>query len=239
MENAATKRFYKEVSLEAVTDGFCVLLDGRIARTPGHNALEAPTKALADAVAKEWEAQDERLNHREMRLTALLAKAIDGGDAAASEGRQEILRYLETDALCYRADAPQKLVKRQAELWDPFLEWFHKDFGLDVVVTNGVMAVTQPAELIEAVAKVLLQATVFEIVAVANATKITGSAILAIVMGRGWVEPESVFRASRLDEHFQAEKWGVDEEAAERELLLQHDFYACAKFLRLLSGASN
>ena len=238
-ESTLPKKTYKEVSVGTASDGFSVLLDGRAARTPGRNALVAPTKALADAVAQEWNEQDKTINQREMPLTVLLSKAIDGGKAAASEGRQEILKYLETDALCYRAEAPQKLVEHQADIWDPYIVWFKEEFGVQLAITSGVTAVQQPKAAAEVVSTVLGQASTFEVAGIANATKITGSALLALALWRDESNSESLFKASRLDEHFQAELWGEDKEAAERESLLQRDFYACAKFLRLLSAADN
>ena len=73
----AAKRFYKETGIAEETKGFVVTLDGRQLRSPARNALILPTKALALAVAAEWDAQTDLIEPIAMPLMSLAATAVD------------------------------------------------------------------------------------------------------------------------------------------------------------------
>ena len=55
------KRFYKSV---AVTETFGIALDGKTVKTPLKAPLVLPNRALAEAVAAEWEAQTEVIDRK-------------------------------------------------------------------------------------------------------------------------------------------------------------------------------
>ena len=118
------KRFYKQASVMPGADGgFVVALDGKPVRTPSRQELGVADAGLAEALAAEWEAQKDKIDPATMPLTRLVNTAIDGVAAAQEEVFEEILRYAGSDLLCYRADAPEALVARETELWDPYLDW--------------------------------------------------------------------------------------------------------------------
>src|SRR5450432_933283 len=120
------RRFYKSAHVDQSDDAFAIRLDGRAVRTPGKHILAAPTRALADALAAEWNAQDELIDPLNMPLTRLANSIIDGVVAAPAAVAAEIEKYLASDLLVYRAPAPPSLVARQAQVWDPLLDWAHE-----------------------------------------------------------------------------------------------------------------
>src|SRR5438045_8385381 len=65
------KRFYKSVGLTETPDGFSVTLDGRIIKTPAKRLLLVPSRAVAEGIAAEWEAQKEASDPTSMPLTRL------------------------------------------------------------------------------------------------------------------------------------------------------------------------
>lgn len=227
------KRFYKTVSLEAVEDGHGVLLDGRRALTKARRPLVAPAADLGAAVAAEWEAQGEHIDRETMPLTALLSAAIDYGEEDAEANRTEVLNYLRSDLLCYRAAAPQALAERQAIMWDPYLDWLRAEFGARLIVTEGVSAVDQPENAVAAVGGVLEEMSAHHLIALKGATAISGSAILALALWKSASPAEDIFEASLVDERFQQERWGVDAEAEAREQGMRREFLQIAEFLRL------
>ena len=233
-EETKVKRFYKAAAAEAVEDQYVILLDGRAAKTIGRNQLRAPSKSLADAIAAEWDAQSEFIDRNTMPLTALLAGAIDQKASCAEDPVDEILSFLKTDLLCYRADKPAALQERQAAAWDPYLSWFDATFGARLGTTTGIAAVEQPGEALDAVREELAKAAPFTAPAVKIATEITGSAVLALGLWRGEFDQDAIFDASRVDEAFQEERWGVDAEAEARTKRLAADFAAVARFLSLV-----
>jgi chaperone required for assembly of F1-ATPase len=231
------KRIYKDVAVKPQGEGYCVTLDGREARTLTRAALAAPSENLADAVAAEWDAQGELIDRQTMPLTALLSAAIDAGDAGAAQWRAEILNYLGSDLLCYRAETPAALAARQSQVWDPYIDWLGEETGAALAVTTGVTAVAQPGEAITQVARVLEAPAAFALFGIYTATKISGSAVLALALWKDAWPVDDIFAASRLDEHFQEQRWGADTEAKAREQQLQTEFAAVAEFMRLMKDA--
>ena len=74
---ARAKRFYEAVATEARTDGWRILLDGRVVKTPKRADLLLPTEPLAEAVAAEWRAQGPQIDTASMPLTKLANSTID------------------------------------------------------------------------------------------------------------------------------------------------------------------
>lgn len=234
---ASIKRFYKDVSVAETQGGFEIRLDGKALKAESAGALLSPTRALADGIAKEWASQQGEIQRGTQKLTALMTAAQTSDEETAARWREEILAYLGSDLLCYRADRPDDLARRQAAAWDPYLNWFKETFGAALTKTVGVVAIKQPGEAIAAVRGRVEKASRPERLALRQATAITGSAVLALALWCGEFSPEDLFAASIVDETHQAEKWGWDAEAQARLDLMRGEFIQLAEFLRLLHQA--
>lgn len=228
------KRFYEKAEAAPGEGGWRVFLDGREARTMGRRSLACRSKALAEAVAGEWAAQGAHIDRNAMPLTALLSAALDGGPEKAGEWAEEVLNYLGSDLVCYRAGEPALLVARQAEVWDPYLDWFAAEYGTRLVAVTGLIAAPQPEAALNAARRDLSEKAPETLLGLKIATAITGSAVLALALWKGAFAPEAIFRASRLDERFQEERWGVDGEAKARERQMEAEFAGVAGFIRLI-----
>ena len=210
------KRFYKRVTVGRAKNGFTVLLDGKAVRTPGRNILVLPTERLADAIAKEWQAQSEEIVATSMPLLRLANTVVDGVTTDRVDVIDAILRFGENDLLCYRAHHPPDLAARQREAWDPLLDWVAHKHGANLRVVQGLTHVDQPAEALAALRKALEQFDTFALGALHVIGSITGSAVLALAAADGFIAGKSAFALSRIDETYQAEKWGEDTEAVKR-----------------------
>ncbi|MEL7029292.1 MAG: ATP12 family protein [Pseudomonadota bacterium] len=233
--SAATgpRRFYETAAVEEGSAGFEVRLDGRLALTPARAPLAYRRKPLAEAVASEWAAQEEHIVPLSMPLTRLLTTAIDRGESEGSAWRAELVRFAGSDLLCYRAESPAELVRRQSDVWSSYLTWAEAGHGLRFAVTDGVMAVPQPSATLDAVAAHAERLELADVLALKGLAEMSGSYVLALAVAEKFVAAQDAFAASRLDETFQAEQWGVDAEAAAREQALQADFIALARFFEL------
>ena len=226
------KRFYEEaVTRQNDAGDWHIALDGRPAKTSAGNLLASPSGALAEAMAAEWQAQAEHIDPRTMPLTRRRMLVIDRGEKDSPKWRDQVLAFLSSDLLCYRADTPEELVQRQKETWDPYLTWAATDLDIRLEVTAGVISVSQPPVSLQAAGNVLNRADTDELCCIIAATEITGSAILGLALWQRFQSTDDVFAASRLDETFQAEKWGIDAEAAAREAQLKSDLEAVAAYL--------
>ncbi len=234
MRPAPLKRFYATAGLVEADGRFALTLDGRRARTPGRNPVAAPSRAVMERVAEEWARQGEALDPSAMPLTRLLNSALDGVAKAMDETRAEIVRYAGSDLLCYRADDPEALAERQRLAFDPVLDWAAEELGARFALAAGVMHVAQPEATVGAVRDAVAR---FDdpvaLAALSVVTSLTGSAVLALAVARGRLSADEAWRLAHLDEDFQIEKWGEDEEAAARRAARWRDMEAAAAVLQV------
>jgi chaperone required for assembly of F1-ATPase len=232
------RRFYNEVRCELRGEKFEVHLDGRSVKTPKKIGLMLPTRALGDAIAEEWARQGERINPATMPLTKLVNSAIDGVTGREAEARTDILKYAANDLLCYRAEGPHGLVKRQARAWDPVVDWAHKALGARFIVAAGVMPVVQSAQALTVIAAQLEGLDAFRLASLHVMTTLMGSALLALAHAHGRLTAAEAWAAAHVDEDWQIEQWGADAEAAARRQRRWEEMWAASQFLRLIDTPS-
>ncbi len=230
---ALKRRFYERAELIEGPQGFAVALDGRPVKTPARNALAAPTRPLADALAAEWDTQEGVIDPARMPLTRLANTIIDGVAAAAPDVVAEIERYLASDLVCYRAETPDRLVARQERHWDPVLAFARDRLDARFVVTRGVRFVTQPSEALSA-ARRAIPADPWRLGAVHAAMTLTGSALIALALEAGAMSLEAAWAAAHVDEDWNMEQWGEDTIALERRAARLAEMQAAAKVLELV-----
>ena len=227
------KKFYTSAGVAEGPDGFGILLDGKQVRTPGKNVLAAPTRDLAEAIAAEWDAQGENIDPMSMPLTRLANSVIDGVAGNVQSVADDAAKYFETDLLFYRAGFPEALVARQAEHWDPVLRWAADTLGAHFILGEGVVHVRQPESAVAAARKAL-PSEAWPVGAFHVVTTMTGSALLALALKQGFLEGSQVWAAAHVDEDWNSEKWGADEEVAARRASKFKDFEAAVRVLKAL-----
>ena len=228
------KRFFTQASAaDDGAGGFAILLDGKPVRTPARRALAAPVRPLAQAIADEWNAQVAEIDPARMPLTRLANAVIDAVADAREGVAAEIEKYLGSDLVCYRADAPEGLAAAQAAAFDPVLAWAHDAFGARFAAVEGVMHRPQPGEAIAA-ARAAIPGDVWRLGAVSSATTLTGSALIALMLAAGAIDADGAWRAAHVDEDWQMQQWGRDEIALARRDVRFAEFKAAAAVLRLL-----
>jgi chaperone required for assembly of F1-ATPase len=231
------RRFYKQALVGPEQSGrFPVLLDGRPVRTPARRVLAAPAYALAEAIANEWSAQGEKIDPATMPLTRLASTIIDGVAEVPLAVADEVAKYLSSDLLCYRADAPEGLVARQAELWDPVLAWARDRLGARFVLAQGVTYVAQPDTALAAARAAIPDATdereIWKLGALSSIASLTGSALLALALAHRHISADATWDAAHLDEDWQMAQWGRDEQALERRAFRRAEFDAAVMVLQ-------
>jgi chaperone required for assembly of F1-ATPase len=231
----SAKRFYEEVSVAAVDGGYAVRLDGREVRTPAKATLVLPSAGLAEAVAAEWAAQGARLVPASMPLMSLACTAIDQVAPNRAAVIAELLSYAGSDLLCYRAAHPEALVARQAEVWQPLLDWAARDLDAPLRVICGIRHQPQPEDAVAALRQAVEALDDLSLTALDCATRASGSLIVALALHRGRLRPDVAFEAAELDASFQIEAWGEDPEATRRRAAVLADLAAAGRLFALLS----
>ncbi len=232
------KRFYEAVAITPADGGFALLLDGRSVKTPARAAFVVPSVALAEAVADEWRAQGEHIDPATMPLTQHINAGLDRIAPNRGQVLDELVRYAETDQCCYRADEPEELVARQAAAWDPLLAWAKTEFGFELAVTSGIMPAEQPPATLDRARATLVPMHDCALSALHTVTAISGSLIMGLAARDQHLDGAGVFQAALVDELYQVEQWGADDEAEERRAHLKEGLNsACALFSLLKSDA--
>lgn len=237
MSTTKPKRFWKAARAEAAGDGYAVTLDGRPVRTPARAPLVLPTLALAEAIAAEWDAQQDRVDPASMPLTRTANSAIDKVAAQHGEVAALIAAYGGTDLLCYRAEDPQGLVARQDAVWTPLLDWAAQALGARLHPVRGVMFAPQDDAVLARLEARVRALTEFQLAAFHDLVSLSGSLIIGFAAAYGHASPEALWEASRLDEIWQAEQWGEDEEAMAQAALKKTAFLDAERFWRLCQTA--
>ncbi len=230
------KRFYREAAAVAAASGYAVMLDGKPVKTPAKAELAVGNQALAQAIAEEWQNQGDTIIPLALPLTRLVSTAIDRVTPRRDAVVADIAKYAETDLLCYRAEEPPELVRRQHEAWQPLLDWAHARFDAQLAITHAITPVPQPAPALAALARAVQAHDVMMLVALHLGTSTTGSLIVGLALVEGKLSPDEAFAIAELDETYEIERWGEDVEQAKRRAGLKEDIALAARFAALLRG---
>ncbi len=210
------RRFYKDVTVVSEDGGFSVKLDGRNVRSPKGGKLSVPTAALAELVAAEWAGQGEHIEVAGMHVTRLAFTATEAVPQAREATAAQVAQYAASDLICYFSETGDSLYERQVAAWEPVLRRAEHELALVFKRATGIIHTDQPAETLGKVKALGEALDDFALTGVAFGTALFGSAVLAFALQRGWLSGQEAWTLSRIDEAYQEEKWGIDEEAAER-----------------------
>ena len=232
MSEWAPKRFWQNATVERDGDAFTVHLDGRPVRTPGKRSLLVPTKTMAQRIAEEWQAQDDKIDPESMPWTRSANSAIEKVANERAGVEAHLIDYAGTDLLCYRAEQPDSLIERQAAMWDPILAWAEQSFAARLDTTSGVMPIEQPADAIERLSQTMPLMSDFQMTGFYDLVTLSGSFLIGLAAARGFASEHDLWDASRVDEMLQIEQWGADEEASEVTEINKQAFLLATEFYR-------
>lgn len=236
MSEWKARRFWDAATVQPEGTGWQVWLDARALKTPAKAALVLPTRALAEAIAAEWDAQQGEIDPGAMPLTRAANSAIDKVIPQRAAVEAMLADYGGTDLLCYRATGPDALVARQAEGWDPLLDWADQALGARLRVTRGIVPVAQDPRAREALAVPLRAAAPFALTALHDLVTLSGSLVLGLAVAQGRLSGAQGFALSRIDEHWQEEQWGIDAEARAMEAAKRAQYLDAERLLHLSIG---
>jgi len=227
------KRFYESVAVEADGVGYVVKLDGRVLKTPGKMTLNFARKNHANLVAAEWQAQGVDILPNTMPCTRMMNVACEQTPSRRSELVKEFRTYMSTDLLCYRSHNPKDLAVRQEQSWQPILDYAAKHYGIALASTTSIKAVAQPEKSLKNAANFATSKDNADLTLLLHFTASYGSAVLALAVTERHLQVDTAFALSRLDEIFQNERWGADEEAVENNRLLLNELSQMAQLIEV------
>lgn len=214
-----------------------MLLDAKPIRTPAGLPLVVPTRALAQAIASEWQEQGDDIKPQTMAMMQFASTAIDRVGDNRADLIEGVLKYAETDLLCHRAEIPPELAARQMERWQPLLDWAGDAVSAPLNVTTGIVPIAQPEAAKAGFAKVLTALDVFTLTALASLVGVCGSLVLGVALLQGRLKGDETYQLSQLDEFWQADNWGEDAEAKARQVGIKREILETERFFELMRDA--
>lgn len=228
------KRFWKEVAVVPQDGGWGVALDGRPMRTPHRAPLVVASTTLAEAIAAEWQAQGETIDPRAMPMTGLANAAIDLAAPGPVVFAEPVAAYAATDLFCYRDDRDAALQAEQVAAWNPILAWAEAQFGVEFIITQGILPVDQPPATVSALRAATLGHDPWRMTALTPLVTIGGSLVAGLACMAQAFHPEHLWDAVSLDQLYQERRWGVDAEAQAQRAAHKRDWDNAVRFLGLL-----
>ena len=229
------KRFYKEVTLNTLSEGFGVFLDGRPLRTPAKTVMSVPSRELAEGVQQEWASAGEEIKPEEMPVFSMAVTVLDRVTTQSETLCGELCDYAGNDLLFYRAGAEDNaLDQQQAQLWTPWCEWASGKFGAQLAITDGLMPINQPPQFRGAVSGYLDPLSDWHLGILYRAVTLSGSFILGLAFFEREIDAEKLFRIAFLEELHQNEIWGLDSEAEKRQKQIEQELRDLERFSVML-----
>jgi chaperone required for assembly of F1-ATPase len=228
------KRFWDTVTLTEDGEEFLVLLDGRPIHLPNGGLLRVGPPALAEAIAEEWRvaggAKGGDMSFGDTPLTRIAGTARERIAADPAPTADAIARY--------RAEIPRALAQRQTEHWQPWLDWAALTFGAPLRVTSGVVPVRQHRDSIGALRRAVRGYDPYLLAGLGVAVPALGSLVLGLALVEARLDAAEAHALGALEELFQVEQWGEDEEASKRRENVAADIALAERFMRLSRSTS-
>ncbi|BGP37848.1 ATP synthase mitochondrial F1 complex assembly factor 2 [Rhodotorula kratochvilovae] len=210
------RRFWKSVGLEAREDNYAVLLDKRTLKTPGGAQLLVPKERLPVAlcIADEWENQTTVLKPHTLPMTSIAARALDG--LQTEEMRKEVvaylLRYLDTDTVCFHESFPERLTRLQDAHWKPLIAWVEKTYDVKIELYEGILNTKQRDSTILKLGSVASGFDHFKLAAFERAVLASKSYLIALALVEGHLSVDEAAHAAHVEVQSQIDRWGEVED---------------------------
>lgn len=235
------KKFYKTVTTAQNGDqGYKILLDGRAVKTPLKADLICPNAAIADLAVLEWAGQETEIIPDTMPVTQMVSTCMDKIPAERGTMTYALMRYLDTDLICYLADGePPELLEMQKKTWTPWLEWFADRYGQSLSTTQDLCAIKQDQAAHDAVSVHIQSMDDMRFTILQMVVPACGSLVLALAFVDGAISPEDLLAAARVEERhkdiiYKADRHGPDPSIEKKDRILLRDFVAAQKILASL-----
>ncbi|CAL4974095.1 unnamed protein product [Urochloa decumbens] len=180
------KRFYRDATVRLADDGngWTVMLDYRTLKSPAKRPLKLPSRALAMAIAAEWEYQEsDGIRPFTMPLMKLACTALER----------------------------VPLTQKQKEKIDPILDWVNTEFGFKTVVYTTFLGGKQDEGLTRAVETVLKKTTDCELASIDAMAAAAHSLVIPLAIFKERLGIEEAIELIRLEEDHQVDRWGLVE----------------------------
>jgi len=214
------RRFWKTVDVipsRQDPQALSVMLDKRPLKTPSGKLLTVPASRplLATLIAHEWDCQDNTIKPHALPVTSLASRALDGlyNETVHREVREALLKYFDTDTICFHEDRHASLVRLQDAHWKPLIDWTSEKFNVEIRIFTDLMGNSQPKETREALENWIASYDPWQLAALERAVYSTKSFLIAFGLVEGRLTAEEAALAASVEVNSQIERWGEVEDS--------------------------
>ena len=227
------KRFWTNTQVAPEGREFVIQLDSRLLKLPSGQALAVPFQTLAEGIASEWAAARQNFTPDDLPLTRLATTAQDRIRVKRAEIIKQLTAFGMNDLLCYRAADEPLLAQREEQVWQPWIDWAEKQFGLALKSTSGIMHIEQSTRCREIFIAHLSTMNEYQLAGLGVIVPSLGSLVLGLALEAGALTPDAACECANLGELWQEARWGTDDEAAIRRQTGAKDVAVSVQFMIL------
>ena len=143
---------------------------------------------------------------------------------------EEVLKYINTDLICYWENKPDDLYTLQLDNWNSQLKKLKKE-ELNFDYTFNITPIKQNKSSIVLLKKKLIQLDDIILSCLLIITKITSSVLLSYLFITNRIKPIDLYNNTYLHEIWQSKKWGIVEEEKEKR---ESDLLTFKKIYKLI-----
>ena len=153
--------------------------------------------------------------------------------------KKSIIKYLDTDLVCYRANKGTELEKMQSKYWDPYIDFCERSFKLNYKKNYTIMPSIQEISNTDKVVKVLDNMDKYTLTAFFFLVEVTNSIIISLNILYKSVSYNLVWRDCNLEEEYNQLKWGIDEDFKKKLLYKKNFFIDIIDYLKIIKFRKN
>ena len=142
----------------------------------------------------------------------------------------EVMKYINTDLICYWENKPEDLHALQVDNWRKQLKKL-KDEELKFDYTYNILPIKQKDSSIKLLKNKLIQLDDIILACLLIVTKTTSSLLLSYLFTTNRIKPIDLYKNTYLHEIWQSNKWGIVEEEKEKR---ESDLLTFKKIYKLI-----
>ena len=156
-------------------------------------------------------------------------KSVEYTHTHRDEMIQNLSEFLLTDTILFWSDVPALKAQQQKE-WQPLLDIFARQYGLNLEITTGLSAEKNAVNK-SAFAKLLQNLSDKELASCFLTSSESKSPLLGYLFAKKQIDASAVFVAAFLEELYQNLRWGTDEAASNKHRQVKSTLNQIAEFL--------
>jgi len=131
----------------------------------GRQCVRAADLQVAEAVADEWRAQEDKINAATMLLTSSQTQLSTASRLTGALAVRQIAAFARSDLLWLSRRVASRSRRAPDRIWNPLLEWASATYGIRLQCGSGVTYIEQPADALVVLEQAISQLTDFELAA--------------------------------------------------------------------------